>query len=138
MTHLRQWLTPPVFIHVLLTFIMVWWCFILALPGDTFATSPAYAGFARIMPEDAWAFATGCVAVFAAGTNMIGTTGACTVVVTMNGATGMTAPNGWYCSASDRNTPANLQSTSASTTTTCTITGTTVSGDVVSFAATPY
>ena len=73
-----------------------------------------------------------------AGTYTSGTTGTCAVVITMNGATGLTAPNGWHCSASDRNTPANLQSTSASTTTTCTITGTTVSGDVVSFAATPY
>ena len=62
MTRVRTWLTASVFLHLLLTFIMAWWCFILALPGSTFATSPAYAGFAWIMSEDWWAFATGCVA----------------------------------------------------------------------------
>lgn len=73
-----------------------------------------------------------------AGTFASGTTGTCTVVINMNGATGATAPNGWACSASDRTTPANLISQSASSTTTCTITGTTVSGDVISFLATAY
>ena len=67
------------------------------------------------------------------GTYTSGTTGACTVVVTMAGATGFTAPAGFVCSADDLTTPANLQSQSASSTTTATITGTTVSGDVVAF-----
>lgn len=73
-----------------------------------------------------------------AGSYTSGTTGACTVVITMNGATGLTAPNGWACSASDTGTPANLQSQTASSTTTCTISGTTVSGDVVIFQAKGY
>lgn len=69
-----------------------------------------------------------------AGTFVSGTTGACTVVLTF----AFTAPNGWACSASDRTTPANLISQSASSTTTCTITGTTVASDVISFMAMAY
>lgn len=70
------------------------------------------------------------------GTYTSGTTGACTVVITMGGS--VAAPAGWICSASDETTPANLQAQSASSTTTCTITGTTVSGDVVSWHAHGY
>lgn len=73
-----------------------------------------------------------------AGTFASGTTGTCTVVITMNGATGVTASNGWSCWASDRTTPANLISQTASTTTTATIAGTTVSGDVISFGCMAY
>lgn len=73
-----------------------------------------------------------------AGKFASGTTGACTIVITMNGATGMTAPNGWACNASDQTTPANLISQSASTTTTATVTGTTVSGDTISFHCMGY
>lgn len=73
-----------------------------------------------------------------AGTMTSGTTGACTVVITMNGATGLTAQNGWSCTASDLTTPANLVSQSAVSATTCTITGTTVSGDVLTFHAFAY
>lgn len=69
------------------------------------------------------------------GSFLSGTTGACTVVVTISGATGATATNGWVCYANDLTTPANLISQSAYSTTTCTITGTTVSGDLISFSA---
>lgn len=69
-----------------------------------------------------------------AGTFVSGTTGTCTVTITMNGATGLTAPNGWSCHASDQTTPANLIAQSASSTTTATITGTTVTNDVISFS----
>lgn len=62
-----------------------------------------------------------------------GTTGSCTVVITMGDTD--TATNGWSCAASDLTTPANLISQSASSTTTCTITGTTVSGDIINFHA---
>src|SRR5579872_952754 len=74
----------------------------------------------------------------AAGTYTSGTTGTCTVVITINGASGLTAPNGWACSASDRTTPADVQTNTTSTTTTATISGTTVSGDVVSFYCLGY
>lgn len=70
-----------------------------------------------------------------AGSFLSGTTGACTVVITMNGATGLTAPNGWSCHAADLTTPANLISQSASSTTTCTVTGTTFTGDTIQFLA---
>lgn len=73
-----------------------------------------------------------------AGTFVSGTTGACTVVITLNGATGITAPNGWTCHANNLTTTANLIQQSASSTTTCTVTGTTVTGDVISFMAMAY
>lgn len=69
-----------------------------------------------------------------AGTYTSGTTGACTVVLTL----AFTAPTGWSCWASDRTTPANLISQSASSTTTATLTGTTVSGDVISYGCLGY
>lgn len=72
------------------------------------------------------------------GTYTSGTSGTCTVVVTMNGALGMTAPNGWNCAANDLTTPADVQHQTASTTATATISGTTVSGDVVSFSCMGY
>lgn len=70
-----------------------------------------------------------------AGSFVANTTGACTVVITMGNSA--TAPNGWICSPSDRTT-GNLFRQSASSTTTCTVTGTAVSGDVISFAAIGY
>ena len=73
-----------------------------------------------------------------AGTYTSGTTGTCTVIITMNGATGLTAPNGWTCFANDETTPADKQQTTAHATTTATISGTTASGDVVSFGCTGY
>lgn len=72
-----------------------------------------------------------------AGTFVSGATGTCVVAITMNGATGLTAPNGWSCSASDETTPA-LFTQTAHTATTATISGTTVTSDVVSFHCTGY
>lgn len=68
-----------------------------------------------------------------AGNYSSGTTGTCAVVVTLP-----TATNGWACHASDITTPANLIAQSAKTTTSCTLTGTTVSGDVIVFSAMAY
>ena len=73
----------------------------------------------------------GSAGIFTLGAN------SCTVVLTMNGATGITAPNGWSCQAHDRTAPTVLLGgESSSTTTTASITipagaGTT---DVISFA----
>lgn len=72
------------------------------------------------------------------GTYTSGTTGTCTVIITMNGATGLTAPTGWSCFANDETTPADKQQTTAHSTTTATISGTTVSGDVISFGCAGY
>ena len=68
-----------------------------------------------------------------AGTFKSGTTGVCTVVVTLNGGVGITAPTGWSCFANDRTTPADIITNTASTNTTATFSGTTVSGDVIEF-----
>lgn len=68
-----------------------------------------------------------------AGQFASGTTGACTVTITLP-----TSTNGWACHASDITTPANLISQSAVTTTSCTITGTTVTGDTIVFSAHGY
>lgn len=89
---------------------------------------------------------SGCSATAAtggaqAGTYTSGTTGTCTVVLTFNGAagaSGATAPTGWACAASDRTTPADLITQTASSTTTATLSGTTVSGDVISFFCMGY
>ncbi len=71
-----------------------------------------------------------------AGTFVSGTTGACTVTITMGNSA--TAPTGWHCAAANRTTGANLMQQTASTTTTCTISGTTVTSDVISFFAIGY
>jgi len=80
--------------------------------------------------------ATGCsnsatVGGATAGQYTSGTGGACTVVITLP-----TTTNAYACSASDTTTPADMQVMSASTTTSATITGTTVSGDVIKFSCT--
>ncbi len=63
-----------------------------------------------------------------------GTTGSCTPVITFSLAR---AANGWNCSISNRTT-ANLIRQTASATSGATFTGTTVSGDVLSYACTAY
>lgn len=68
-----------------------------------------------------------------AGTFSSGTTGVCTVVLTF----AFTAPTGWNCAANNRTT-ANLIRQTSSSTTTATIAGTTVTGDVVSFGCMAY
>ena len=67
----------------------------------------------------------------AAGTFISGTTGTCTAVITIGGGGGVTAPNGWHCSASNQTAKTTLP-TIASTTTTATIEGATTSGDKIS------
>lgn len=62
-----------------------------------------------------------------AGTYASGTTGSCAVTLTFN----TTAPNGWTCSGSDITTTADTQTQTGYTTTSCTLTGTTVSADVI-------
>lgn len=69
-----------------------------------------------------------------AGTYTSGTTGTCTVVITPN--VPAPAPRGWRCSADDMTTPADAQHQTAFSPTTCTISGTTVSGDVIVVSAT--
>lgn len=58
-----------------------------------------------------------------------GTTGASTIVIT----SGITAPNGYSCEASDKTTAANILRQSADNGTTCTIAGTVNANDVISW-----
>jgi hypothetical protein len=46
-----------------------------------------------------------------------------------------TAPTGWTCDAHDNTTPADALNQTAYSTTSCTLTGTTVAGDVITFHA---
>ena len=46
---------PGTVIHLLLTFVLGWWSFILIQPGDSFATTPALSAFGRVATEDHWA-----------------------------------------------------------------------------------
>lgn len=85
---------------------------------------------------------SGCAATIASSTQsavaggfLSGTTGTCTVVVTMGG--GISAPGGWVCSANNFTT-ANLIRQTGNTGTTATFSGTTVSGDVIAFGCQGY
>lgn len=71
-----------------------------------------------------------------AGRFVSGTTGACTVTITMGDS--ITSANGWHCTATNRTTLANLYTQSGDSTTTTTLTGTTVTGDVISFSCVGY
>lgn len=67
------------------------------------------------------------------GTFASGTSGSCTVTVTMGGS--QSAAKDWSCSVRDTTTPADvIVQSGAVSTTQATFTGTTVSGDVISFA----
>jgi hypothetical protein len=62
-------------------------------------------------------------------------TGACTIVMTFGA---QPAETGWNCSFTDRTTPANPFNQTASTTTTATVAGTSVSGDVLQYSCVPF
>ncbi len=91
--------------------------------------------------------ATGCTSITstvgngAAGKFTIGAA-TCTVVITINGATGMTATNGWSCYANDVTTAAGNTglyfSANSTTTATLTVPATAVASDVIDFACRPY
>lgn len=74
-----------------------------------------------------------------AGTFTVGAN-TCTVVITMNGATGLTAPTGWVCSAEDATALLVLVSQSASSQTTCSLNIPATAGatDVIRFMAQGY
>lgn len=75
-----------------------------------------------------------------AGTFTLGAN-SCTVVITMNGATGLAAANGWSCTAHDKTTIADLisgESSSTTTTASIVIPVTAGSTDVISFSCAGY
>jgi hypothetical protein len=99
---------------------------------------PQYAG---VVSSVATFTASGCsnsalVGGATAGTYTSGTTGTCTVVVTMGNTSN--APHGWACAANDLTTPADTIKQTASTATTATLSGTTVSGDAINFQCIGY
>jgi hypothetical protein len=109
--------------------------------GKTFGTSTAGLKLSYVQSAGTKFTASGCsnsatVGGASAGQYTSGTTGTCTVTITMGDTD--TATNGWACFANDLTTVADTQKQSASTTTTATITGTTVSGDVINFGCTAY
>lgn len=70
-----------------------------------------------------------------AGSFHSGTAGTCTVTITPGG----TATNGWQCDATDITTAADtVKQTTPLSTTTCVISGTTASGDIITWKATAF
>lgn len=53
-------------VRCFLAAVLGWWAFVLALPGDTFSTSPSYAWFARLGTERGWAAVAGTASLFCA------------------------------------------------------------------------
>jgi hypothetical protein len=110
--------------------------------GTAGDTSWGFAGSAFISGSTKFT-ASGCsnsatVGGASAGQFASGTSGTCTVVITIAGASGILAPSGWACHANDLTTPADIIVQSATTQTTATLTGTTVTGDTINFACTGY
>jgi hypothetical protein len=69
-----------------------------------------------------------------AGSFKSGTTGTCTVTITP----GITAPNGFACASTDVTTAADVLKQAAYTATSCTISGTTASADVITWTAVAF
>lgn len=97
--------------------------------------------FAGVVSSVSTFTASGCsnsslVGGATAGKYASGTTGTCTVVVTMGNSAA--SINGWACAANDLTTLADTIKQTATTTTTATLSGTTVSGDVVNFHCIGY
>jgi hypothetical protein len=125
------------------------WC---GIPPPNQPTNPSFYGFVGLdsahLPQWYTAQLDGVtkftVSGCSAGTTVGGATSGrftlgantCTAIVTMNGATGLTAPNGWTCQAHDRTAPTILiGGESASTTTTASFTIPAGAGatDIISF-----
>lgn len=80
---------------------------------------------------------TGTTGGATAGSITTSTTGTCTVIVTLNGATGFTAPNGWACHGSNITSGAAAAQTATSATS-CTIKVATSASDIIIFSAMAY
>jgi hypothetical protein len=73
-----------------------------------------------------------------AAEDAVGGTGPCTAVVRLNGKKGMSAPNGWACSASNLTSAKRPVRQSSSTQTTATFKGTLALDDIISFYCMGY
>jgi hypothetical protein len=76
-----------------------------------------------------------CTTASQTGGNTAGTFTATCVSQTVTITFATTAPAGWHCTANDWTTPADALKQTASSTTSCTLTGTTVAVDRISFGA---
>jgi hypothetical protein len=99
----------------------------LQIAGTTFTVSGCSAGTA-VGGASAGRFSLGAVS--------------CSVVITMNGATGLTATNGWSCKANDETTAAGNTllyfSANSQTTATLSVPATAGTSDVIDFACTAF
>ena len=115
---------------------------IAAIGNGTQGSTTGFLRLAGIESAGTKFTATGCsnsatVGGATAGSFTSGTTGTCTITISIG--EGAVAPNGWSCAASDQTTPANLISqTTGGSTSTVVLTGTTFTGDLVSFHCTGY
>jgi hypothetical protein len=112
-------------------------CFGTATNGNNTGTLKAasYMSVGTTFTSNAGCSETSLAGGATAGKYVSGTTGTCTVIITMGNSA--TAPNGWACSVSDETT-ANLMRETASTTTTATFSGTAVTSDVIVFGCMGY
>jgi hypothetical protein len=76
-----------------------------------------------------------CTTASQVGGNIAGKFAATCVAQTVIMTFAATAPNGWNCNANDNTTPADTLKQTAFSTTSCTLTGTTVASDVITFNA---
>ena len=102
---------------------------VLSTGSGWFASDDSYGGTPFI--------SSGCATVSALSGNLIifqfsTTATTCTPVIQLP-----PAAHGWYCAATDVTHPVNFTETAASTSS-CTVTATTTSGDVIQVSATPY
>lgn len=112
---------------------------------DSFGDFSAYnsIGTPRFQATGSTFSAAGCsnstaVGASSAGSFHSGTSGTCTVTITMGSSEN--ANNGWSCWANDLTTPADVihQTAATNSATQVTLSGTTVSGDVVNFGCLAY
>ncbi len=76
-----------------------------------------------------------CTTASQTGGNTAGTFAATCTAQTVIITFGFTAPTGWACNAHDLSTPTDALNQTASSTTSCTLTGTTIASDTISFNA---
>jgi hypothetical protein len=114
-------------------------------PGSTLIDANGLVGAPSYAVTGTTFAATGCGTVTSrlggatAGSFHSATSGTCTVVVTMGNS--VTAANGFACGRPNdltTNSDSSSWSQTATSTTTATLSGTSVAGDVISFACTPY
>lgn len=115
-----------------------------ASPGAIGGTTAAAVNTTGLISKGTKFTTTGCSVSSTTGGSAAGTftlgANTCTVIITINGATGLAAPNGWNCNAEDQTALLVVISQAASSTTTCSLNIPATAGttDVVRFTAQGY